>query len=249
MVDRIFDRKHMKRTTTLLLGILLAVGMTAQDEMGGFGFHIGYASPTLRLNSPTAASSKILEAIPMNGFKAGISYDATIVKGFGTTFGLNYTFGTYYSKWTSVGSMSTDQTRYHDSYQGLEIFCDWQYKFEIAGDTYLMLYTGPTIQCHLSLSEQEYVRSATGDTKQQTRYGYEYRDNEAFQDFKRVNVTWGVGAGFQYRQFFVRGGYDFGLINPYKYDTFKAMGVASDYWTRGRFDQWQVKLGMYIWQF
>ena len=236
----------MKRTTTILFALLLAAGLMAQDDLGGFGFHIGIASPILRINSPT---TKTLTPVPMRGMKAGFSYDATIVKGFGTTLGLNYTFATYSSKWEKINELTTDEARYRDTYQGLEIFCDWQYKFEIAGDTYLMLYTGPTIQCHLSLKEQEYIRSgATGTTTTQTRYGYEYRDNKAFEDYKRVNVTWGVGAGFQYKRYFVRGGYDFGLFNPYRKDTFRAMGIDSDYYTRGRFDQWQIKLGMYIWQ-
>lgn len=241
----------MKKLSTLLFTLLLTATLFAQDEeMGGFGFHIGYASPTLRINSPDGASSKTLETIPMNGLKVGFNYDATIVKGFGTTLGLNYTFGTYHSRWESVNTgYSTERKMYRDTYQGLEIFCDWQYKFEIAGDTYLMLYTGPTIQVHLSLKEQEYVETAAGRTRQM-RFGYEYRDNESFEDYKRVNVTWGVGAGFQYKRYFLRGGYDFGLINPYKYDTFKAMGITtSDYYTRGRFDQWQIKIGMYLWQF
>jgi len=239
---------YMKKITTILFSILLTTTLFAQGEMGGFGMHVGFASPTLRLNSPTAASSTRLEATPMNGVKIGINYDATIVKGFGTTIGLNYTYAMYQSQWTSTGSYSTEQVAYRDSYQGLELFTDWQYKFEIAGETYLMLYTGPTIQVHLSLKEQEYVRSSEGTTKK-TRYGYEYRDNQAFEDYKRLNVTWGVGAGFQYKQFFLRGGYDFGLINPYKYDTYAKMGLTDiDRWTRGRFDQWQIKIGMYFWR-
>ena len=61
---------------------------------------------------------------------------------------------------------------------------------------------------------------------------------------KRINVTWGIGAGFQYERYFIRGGYDFGMINPYKAQSF----TGYDVYTRGRFDQWQIKLGMYIWQ-
>lgn len=236
----------MKRTTTLICSLLVAMCVMAQDNLGGFGFHVGYAAPTLRINTPT--SGKQLQTIPMSGLKVGISYDATIAKGFGTTLGLNYTFGTYSSRWYDVG-MYDQQARYRDTYQGLEIFCDWQYKFQIAGETYLMLYSGPTIQCHLSMKEQEYIRDASG-TKPGTYFGYNYRNNEAFEDYKRVNVTWGVGAGFQFRQFFVRGGYDFGLFNPYKSDQFKdnLKDDGSIPWTRGRFDQWQVKIGMYIWQ-
>ena len=237
----------MKRTVTIVLGLLMAAGLMAQqqEQMGGLGIQIGYASPTLRINSPT---SKNLEGIPMNGLKVGLNYDATIVKGFGTTLGLNYTYGTYYSQWEDVSAMSTDQKRYRDTYQGIEIFCDWQYKFEIAGETYLILYSGPTIQFHFTLKEQEYIRTAAGSTSQQTRYGYEYRNNESFEDYKRFNVTWGVGAGFQYKRYFLRGGYDFGLINPYKKDTFRALGVDSDLYTRGRFDQWHIKIGMYLWR-
>jgi hypothetical protein len=59
-------------------------------------------------------------------------------------------------------------------------------------------------------------------------------------------VTWGVGAGLQYNRYFVRGGYDFGLINPYKADKFIITDEYQPY-TRGRFDQWQIKLGMYLW--
>ena len=235
----------MKKITSVLFALLLAAGVMAQDDMGGLGFHIGYAAPTLRLNT---ATTKTLEPTPMNGVKVGLSYDATIVKGFGSTIGLNYTYASYQSKWASTeDGYSTKETSYRDTYQGIELFCDWQYKFETAGKTYLMLYTGPTIQCHISLNEQEYVREG-GTTTKQTRYGYEYRDNDAFGDYKRINVTWGLGAGFQYQQFFVRGGYDFGLFNPYKKDTFRAMGIDTDYYTRGRFDQWQIKIGMYFWR-
>ena len=234
----------MKKITTILFSILLTTTLFAQDNMGGFGFHVGFASPTLRINSPD--NTKKLDAIPMSGIKVGFSYDATIAKGFGTTLGLNYTFGTYRSSWESSNGYSTEQKSYRDTYQGLELFCDWQYKFEIAGSTYLMLYSGPTIQCHLTLKEQEYIRNSDG-TKTQTRYGYEYRNNESFEDFKRLNVTWGIGAGFQYKRYFLRGGYDFGLFNPYRSDQFPETSTGFPK-THGRFDQWQIKIGMYIWQ-
>lgn len=240
----------MKKLLLAVICLILPLALSAQDEMGGLGIHVGYASPTLRLNSPSAGAPTTLETTMMSGAQIGLSYDATIAKGFGTVIGLNYTYGTYHSKWEAVSDFSTDKKCYRDNYQGLDLFVDWQYKFEIAGDTYLILYTGPSIGVALALREQEYIRSADGTQYKQTRYGYEYRDNEAFEDYKRVNVTWGIGAGFQFKQFFLRGGYDFGLFNPYKHDTFKAMGVTdSDRYTRGRFDHWQIKIGLYLWQF
>ena len=63
------------------------------------------------------------------------------------------------------------------------------------------------------------------------------------EDLRRLNITWGVGAGFQYQRYFLRGGYDFGLFNPYKNQQFE----GTDRYTRGRLDQWSVKIGMYLW--
>ena len=139
----------MKRTTTILCALLLAAGLFAQDDMGGFGIHVAYTSPIMRLNSP---DSRALEAIPMNSVKVGVNYDATIVKGFGTTLGLNYTYATYNSGWKYINpEYGTDQASYRDTYHGVEIFCDWQYKFQIAGDTYLRMSVDITLHTDLKL--------------------------------------------------------------------------------------------------
>ena len=69
------------------------------------------------------------------------------------------------------------------------------------------------------------------------------------KELKRINVTWGLGAGFQYDRYFLRGGYDFGLINPYKASQFDYTDTNGGRpRTRGRFDQWQIKVGIYLWQ-
>jgi hypothetical protein len=72
--------------------------------------------------------------------------------------------------------------------------------------------------------------------------GISFLLNDANEQLKRLNVTWGVGAGFQYKRYFLRGGYDFGLIVPYKSADF----VNGNH-TRGRLDQWNIKVGVYLW--
>ena len=69
-----------------------------------------------------------------------------------------------------------------------------------------------------------------------------YTNDVHDQQFKRLNVTWGVGAAFQYKRYFLRGGYDFGLLNPHKYADYTT-GIHS----RGRLDQWSIKIGMFLW--
>jgi hypothetical protein len=129
----------------------------------------------------------------------------------------------------------------------MEIPVDWQYKFEIAQNTWLILYTGPTLQCGLTFKDKWYIRSdntSNAFTHEENLYSEEDMADYAL---KRLNVTWGIGAGFQYERYFLRGGYDFGLINPYKAQSFNVSEEHRPY-TRGRFDQWQIKLGMYLWE-
>jgi hypothetical protein len=97
----------------------------------------------------------------------------------------------------------------------------------------------------LELKDKWYIRvnkESQAILKEENIYSVDDMNDYAL---KRLNVTWGIGAGFQYQRYFLRGGYDFGLINPYKAQSFSNIDVH----TRGRFDQWQIKLGMYLWEF
>ena len=212
----------------------------------GFGIQIGWAQPILRLNAPgnIAMKDSLTRNIHLNGFKAGLVYDASYAAGFGSSMGINYTFGVSNSGWTSDNAygMPYPRSRQMITYQELEVFVDWQYKFEIAKETYLMLTTGPTIQCGLAMkmrSDKQMFEGQDYDPK----YFDGYTNEDPDQLFQRINVTWGVGAGFQYKRYFLRGGYDFGLIVPYKNTDF----VNGEYHTRGRLDQWSIKLGVYLW--
>ena len=202
-----------------MMVVLAASAFAVDIPKQGFGFQIGWAQPILRLNSPTSKDT-LANTVKLHGFKVGVVYDASYVAGFGSTIGLNYTFGMANSGWSSKYSFNDyPKTRSLIMYHQLELFVDWQYKFEVAKETYLMLYTGPSLHDDL-------------DPVHKTA------DNA----LKRLNVTWGVGAGFQYKRYFLRGGYDFGLINPYKNADF-----STGNHTRGRLDQWNIKLGVYLW--
>ena len=212
----------------------------------GLGIQIGWAQPTLRVNDNVSKDS-LSHHIQMHGFKVGLLYDASYIAGFGSTMGINYTFGASNSGWKSRNPAYGDypKDRVLITYNELEVFVDWQYKFEVAKETYLVLYTGPTIQCGLLLDWRKDTQTEdmiTGDIVTETGArinAYKTDDDNAF---KRINVTWGVGAAFQYKRYFLRGGYDFGLINPYKNADY-----ANGNHTRGRFDQWSIKIGIHLW--
>lgn len=235
----------MKRIVMLCIIVASAAMAYSQSYVG---VNVGYAQPITRLNLPVMGKESVLNPTTYNGMKVGVVYDVTLIKGLGVSMGLNYTMGGNATEWKSKSSsIKYPQERSRGWYHQLEIPVDWQYKFQIAKDTWLMLYTGPTLQCGLSLQKKNYVndgKTVEMNAKNPTDNLYDAEDTGVFA-LKRLNVTWGVGAGFQYERYFLRGGYDFGIINPYKVDSF----TGQDIYTRGRFDQWQVKLGMYLWQF
>ena len=236
----------MKKIFITLTILCLALNAMAVDlPKQGFGLQIGFARPILRLNDPSVTFPKdsLVNLTTMNGIKVGLVYDASFIAGFGSSMGINYTFAGGHSPWKKGGTIadyprSRDKVLYHE----MEIFVDWQYKFEVAKETYLMLYTGPTIQCGLAFKAKTEKQEDIGAPITTTQYN-RYNNERPNYDLQRLNVTWGIGAGFQYQRYFLRGGYDFGLLNPYKNKQFEGI----DRKTRGRLDQWSIKIGMYLW--
>lgn len=237
----------MKKILLTLAIVCLATRAFAVDlPKQGFGLQVGWAQPILRLNSPTSNPKDSLDNITkLNGFKIGVVYDGSFIAGFGASMGINYTFAASITPWVKRSSAQPQMyPQVHDKimYHAVELFVDWQYKFEVAKETYLMLYTGPTIQCGIAYNVQRDERDEEGRITPAISKSNRYTTDNADEVLKRLNVTWGLGAGFQYQRYFLRGGYDFGLIPPYKNNDFVNGNHA-----RGRLDQWNIKIGMYLW--
>mgnify|MGYP002623366273 CR=1 FL=1 len=246
----------MKAKLLIILSVvaLLPCRMMAQEGEQHIGVNLGFSDVILRARTQ-ASSTKLDGKQPLYGFKAGVVYDATLVAGFGVQLGLNYTFGANVGNWQPINAFTTLRSRQDYIYHQLEIPIDWQYKFEIAKQTYLIVYTGPTIEIGLSLKQKPFVEQyKDGQVVVQQGTSQEMydgdADNDGRRDYFRTNVTWGVGAGFQYKNYFLRGGYDFGITSPYRDRYYDPLSALYEGWNRkGRIDQWSIKLGMYIWQF
>ena len=209
------------------------------------GVQLGFNRPLLR--EATALANNTTLTVGMNGIRAGIVYDATIVKGFGLSLGVNYSFGNVYGKWQDgTGLTKYPQTRRQYIMQAINIPVEWQYKFLIAQDTYLILYTGPTLEYSFVFNQVNYSRKIDNEISKTVTGIYTLdSDSDGKTDYSRFQVRWGVGAGFQYQNYYLRGGYDFGIISPYAdryHDT-------DDYTRRGRFDCWNIRLGIYFLNF
>ena len=238
---------------TLLIACLAVSAWAVEEPKNGLGIHIGWAQPILRLNDPSSIYPKdsLVNVTKLNGFKIGLVYDESYWAGFGSSMGINYTMAGGHTNWAKSGTISEyPRSRTNTMYHEVEVFVDWQYKFELAKETYLMLYSGPTVQCGIAFNTTKVTETQDiyGTVTPSYDISNRYTTKEANESLTRLNVTWGVGAGFQYQRYFIRGGYDFGLITPYKNKQFETVtGGTSDRYTRGRLDQWSIKIGMYLW--
>ena len=119
----------MKKSLVTLLFVCLAVGVSAAEmPKQGFGLQIGWAQPILRLNSPSnpaSAKDSLSLTVKLKGFKVGLVYDASYVKGFGSSIGINYTFGALNTGWKAAGMLSNyPRSRQLITYNELEVFVD-----------------------------------------------------------------------------------------------------------------------------
>ncbi|MCQ2335275.1 MAG: PorT family protein [Paludibacteraceae bacterium] len=243
-----------KQFLALALMLLSASAIVAQDAAQSFGLSVGYANPIFREKSASTAT-KLDGKITTYGFMAGAVYEANLIKGFGLHLELNYGFSMKEGKWAKLNSSGADYPRQKSTYTThyFDMPIQWQYKFEIAKETYLLLYTGPALQVHFTMSEHNYLQSLPNASIEEKISNYVSktydRDGDGKYDYNRINVNWGIGAGFQYQRYYLRGGYDFGISNPY-HDRFFDISAAPDAaWKRqGRRDQWFIKLGIYLWQ-
>lgn len=252
-----------------MMMMVMALSVMAQEGTHNIGITLGFGETDIRERA-NGDSKKLSELFQLDGITFGLVYETTFVKGLGMQVGLGYRHGTLVGKWKSTNKFNAQMPNFPDVkirevniQQRLEMPIDLQYKFEIARYTYLGIYTGPTFQVNVSSSTRYYIKNNTplnddvirqamaacglSDVSPKDYFTRLSFDNDNIVDYHRWNITWGVGMVFQYKQFFLRGGYDFGILNPYN-DKFYNYTADLGYNRMGRVDQWQIKLGMYFWQ-
>lgn len=239
----------MKRITLFFVAVLLAaMSMTAsaEGERQHLGFEIGFTRPLLR-EATTSSANKLSNIVSMNGMKLGFVYDATMYKGLGANIGVYYNVANSYTKWEDgVGLTKYPQTRQQYLAHSIEIPVALEYKFKIADETYLIIYTGPSFEYSFSLRQSSYSKTFDQKVTRVDKNYYELDgDGDGKKDYSQFNTKWGVGGGFQYQNYYLRGGYDFGIMSVYAdgYDNVRSFN------RHGRFDGWSIRLGIYFFNF
>ena len=182
--------------TTLLAASLMLLGTQAFAQMS---VNAGY------LNSTLATKNTKDNA---NGFYAGASFNIPIAGAFGIAPGVYYSLLT--SKETaSIGSIISGSGTFTEHAINVPVYLN--YGINIARDTKVFLFGGPTLQYGLA-SNVRYDAQVAGVSGSNTVSNY----NDS--NFNRMNVYLGGGLGFQAGAFQVTVGYDYGMMNQYKGD-------------------------------
>lgn len=239
---------RMRRTFSIFTMLCMAFMLSAQSQQSqSLGVQLGFAESVLRDN--TVSHTKKLDNVTISdGLKVGLIYDATLIKGFGMSMAINYAFTMDAGKWVIENEMYVaKKIRTARMLHTIELPIEWQYKFKIATDTWLIAYTGPNLQYNFAFKETITRRNdATGQTSEDKNKHYDVdADGDGNSDYSRFNIQWGVGAGFQYQNYYIRGGYNFGIYNHFR-DNYNDTGAYSN---RARFDEWSIRLGIYFLNF
>lgn len=247
-----------KQLITICLLMLSVSSIYAQDVHSHIGLTYGFSEAVLR-ERQSKNDEKLSYVTRYDGTKVGLVYQLDIIRGFGFQLGLNYQFGASLGKWqenNAIALQSKQKEKTNITLHMIDIPLEIQYSIPIAKQTYIIVYTGPAVQLNFAMSSKTFTRqyelnpnTKTWDWgKVQTLTNNTHFttdvDDDKILDYRHGNVTWGVGLGFQYQRYYIRGGYDFGILSPYK-DPFNN---RYDFMNRGRFDNWSIKLGIFLWE-
>lgn len=178
-----------KFLTTILAASLMLLGTTAFAQMS---VNAGYLNSTLKQgNSSTGAS----------GAYAGISFNIPVAGGFAIAPGLYYSL--LASKKSEFWGVADGTFQEH----AINVPVYLNYGIDLARDTRVFVYGGPTVQYGLSSKVKHEAGSAsiTEDF---------YKENGSLRYYLNpFNVYLGGGVGFQVSALQIAVGYDYGMMN------------------------------------
>ena len=190
----------MKRTikTICLIAVLTITSVSVANAQ--LGIQAGYANSKFNSDIPLFP----LGLSNYNGFEIGPTYDFQIQGGLYMNYGLLYTLGKSSDK---IGSVTIENTGHY-----LNVPVRIGYKYSINDSWRVFGYAGPNFTFGLAGKTTGGILGISADGK--------WYDDDS--DFKRFDIKLGLGAGVQWKNIALKGGYDWGLINAYDSDDFYA---------------------------
>lgn len=189
----------MKKIFAIVLSAaLLLMGTQANAQLS---FGAGYLNSTLKVNSDNTN---------FNGFYLGGSYNIHLVAGLGVAPGLYYSM---VSKKMQDGAavkipgvaIFSQNLAFNWTEHALNVPINFNYGFDLARDTRVFLFAGPTLQLGLASAVKLSAKGIVTDNLK----GDCYKDG----DYNRFNCLLGGGVGFEVADVQITIGYDYGLLD------------------------------------
>ena len=183
--------------STLLAASLMLLGTQAFAQMS---VNAGYLNSTLKTGNADPSTA--------NGAYAGVSFNVPIAGGLAVAPGVYYSMITSKST-AALGTIFTGSGTFMEHAINVPVYVN--YGIDLARDTNVFIFGGPTLQYGLS-SKVKYDANVAGVSGSTTSNNY---DND---NYNRMNVYLGGGIGFQVSAIQITVGYDYGMMNQIKGD-------------------------------
>lgn len=182
--------------------ILFSITFLTFDSFSQKGYQLGYVH-----YGSNAKDNKLHDFLIYNGLQGGITYDIKLGE-----FIYLHTAGLLSITYNSYHDLLFDGTNsinYQFKNIDNSISIPLQLKFVLPQTSNFdaFVFTGPTIMGSVA----KFGQLINVDQNQKSSFSYY---DVPFGD--RFTVFWGVGIGLRYRKAFIKGNYDWGILNPYK---------------------------------
>lgn len=191
----------MKKTiSTILAASLMLIGSQAFAQMS---VNAGY------LNSTQSFKDANTKSINANGAFVGVSYNIPVAGALGFAPGVYYSLIANKSggSGTVLGTSVSASSSFMEHALNAPLYLN--YGIDLAGDSKVFVYGGPTLQFGLASTTK--LSGGVGESTADRTY-----NNYDNKNYSRFNVYLGGGVGFQLSAFQITLGYDYGMLNLYK---------------------------------
>ena len=189
--------KFLRKIMLLFVVTVFSVSITAQNKLS---VNLGYLNNNITLKTSLGGLQVSKEA-PSNGFVLGAAYDVMFANSLGVSLGLDYAL-TFGDKIPKIMGLSFENVTHN--IHTLELPIRLVYEYPIEDDISVFAFAGPKLAFDLSWKGKE---TYGGITKTFDMY-----DKDVIY---RFNLLLGPGLGARYRNFQIKLGYDWGLLNRY----------------------------------
>ena len=203
--------KFLRKIMLLFVVTVFSVSLTAQNRLS---VNLGYLNNNITLKT-SLGGLQISKEAPSNGFLVGAAYDVMFANSLGVSLGLDYAL-TFGDKIPTIMGLSFDNVTHN--IHTLELPIRLVYEYPIEDDISVFAFAGPKLAFDLAWKGKETYGNITKKV--------DVYDKDVIY---RFNLLLGPGLGARYRNFQIKLGYDWGLLNRYnKNNKFSVEGFTPD---------------------